>query len=77
MGIIAVMLGVVLYSGFIVLRELDAIQTEVGRLPSLLAATDPRRLRFDHLHQLSSRLMTFNVLAALLLVYWEAKEQTR
>jgi hypothetical protein len=77
MGIIAVMLGVALYSGFVVLREIDAIQSEVGRLPSLLAAADPRRIRFDHLHQLSTRLMTFNVVGALVLLYWEAKEHIR
>jgi uncharacterized membrane protein len=75
MAIISVMLGVALYSGLIVLTEIDAIQREVGRLPSVLASTDPRRLRFDHLHQLSTRLMTFNLVAALALLYWEAREQ--
>ena len=29
--------------------EIDSIQRAVGTLPSRLAATDPRRLRFDHL----------------------------
>ena len=76
-AIIAVMLGVALYSGFAVLAEIDAIQASVGSLPSRLAATDPRRIRFDELHQLSTRLMTFNMLAALVLLYWEAREHIR
>ncbi len=74
-ALIALMLGVALYSGFIVLGNIDAIQREVGTLPSRLAATDPRRIRFDALHQLSTRLMMFNMAAALALLYWEAREQ--
>ena len=74
-AIIAVMLGVALYSGFIVLRRVDAIQQEVGRLPSRLPAGDARRIEFDALHLLSTRLMMFNIAGALVLLYWEAREQ--
>jgi uncharacterized membrane protein len=77
LAIIAVMIAVALYSGVIVLGEIDRIQAAAGTLPSQLGVTDPRRLRFDQLHQLSTRLMTFNVLAALVLVYWEAREHAR
>jgi uncharacterized membrane protein len=77
MAIIAVMIGVALYAGFSVLAEIDGIQRAVGTLPSKLNAADPRRLRFDHLHQLSTWLMTFNIVAALALLYWEAKEHVR
>jgi uncharacterized membrane protein len=73
-AIIALMLGVALYSGFVVLRRVDAIQQEVGRLPSLLPADDARRTEFDALHLLSTRLMLFNIVAALVLLYWEARE---
>jgi uncharacterized membrane protein len=73
-AIIAVMLGVALYSGFVVLRRIDAVQQEVGRLPSLLPAGDARRTEFDALHLLSTRLMLFNMAAALVLLYWEARE---
>jgi uncharacterized membrane protein len=72
--LIALMLGVALYSGFLVLGEIDSIQREVGTLPSRLAATDPRRVRFDALHQLSTRLMMFNIAGVLTLLYWEARE---
>jgi uncharacterized membrane protein len=74
-AIIAVMLGVALYSGFVVLSRVDAIQREVGRLPSRLPADDARRLEFDALHLLSTRLMLFNMAGALVLLYWEAREK--
>jgi len=74
LGLITVMLLVSLYSGFIVLRTIDAIQLEAGRLPSLLPAGDALRIRFDHLHQLSTRLMVANIVGALALLYWEARD---
>jgi hypothetical protein len=74
MGIIAAMLGVALYSGLVVLADIDRIQAEVGTLPSRLAATDLRRVRFDALHVLSTRLMMLNMAAAFVLLYWEARE---
>jgi hypothetical protein len=77
LGIIVVMLGVAGYSGIRVLGEIAAVQQSVRTLPSTLPADDPRRIRFDRLHQLSTRLMTFNACAALLLLYWEAREHVR
>jgi len=74
-AIIAVMLGVALYSGLVVLRQVDAIQREVGRLPSQLPAGDARRVEFDALHLLSTRLMMLNIAGALVLLYWEAREE--
>ena len=53
-AIIAAMLAVAIYSGVRVLGRIDAIQQEVGVLPSRLASTDSRRVEFDALHQLSS-----------------------
>jgi len=73
-AIIVMMLGVAVYSGFVVLRRVDAIQREVGRLPSQLPAGDARRTEFDALHLLSTRLMLFNMMGALVLLYWEARE---
>jgi uncharacterized membrane protein len=72
--IVAVMLGVALYSGFVVLRQIDAVQAAAGGLPSRLPAGDERRVRFDALHVLSTRLMMFNIAGALVLLYWEARE---
>jgi len=73
-ALVGSMLVVAAYSGRVVLREVDAIQLEVGTLPSHLPADDPRRVRFDELHQLSTRLMMVNLLGALALLYWEAAE---
>ena len=73
-AIVTLMLLVALYSGFVVLREVDAIQQEVGGLPSSLHAEDARRIRFDELHQLSTQLMMVNIIGALVLLYWEARE---
>lgn len=73
-GIVVGMLLVAAYSGVVVLGEINAIQREVGTLPSRLAAGDPRRVRFDELHELSTRLMMVNLFGALALLYWEARE---
>ena len=71
---LALMLAVALYSGMVVLRQIDAVQAEAGGLPSRLPAGDQRRVRFDALHLLSTRLMMFNIAGALVLLYWEARE---
>lgn len=73
-AIVALMLLIAIYSGFVVLREVDAIQQIVGGLPSSLPAEDVRRLRLDELHQRSTQLMMVNIIGALVLLYWEAKE---
>ncbi len=74
LGLAAAMLLIALYSGFVVLGSIDAIQQEVGGLPSQLPAADPRRIRFDELHQLSTRLMMVNIVGAFVLLFWEARE---
>jgi uncharacterized membrane protein len=73
--IVAAMLAVALYSGRVVLTRVDAIQREVGTLPSKLPAGDARRVEFDSLHLLATRLMMLNIAAALVLLYWEAPER--
>jgi len=73
-GLVLVMLVIALYSGLVVLSEIDGIQAEVGTLPSRLPALDPRRLRFDALHTLATRLMQVNIVLALGLLWWEARD---
>jgi heme/copper-type cytochrome/quinol oxidase subunit 1 len=73
-ALVATMLAVAIYSGVVVLGRIDAIQRDVGGLPSRLPAADARRVRFDELHQLSTRLMLVNVVGALALLFWEARE---
>ncbi len=75
--IAVLMLGVAIYSGLVVLTEIDQIRQQAGMLPSHLPLTDLRRVRFDALHQLSTRLMMVNVAGALVLLYWEARDSGR
>jgi len=74
-ALVACMLAVALYSGLVVLGRIDALQQDVGGLPSRLPTGDARRIRFDELHLLSTRLMLLNMAGALILLYWEAREK--
>jgi hypothetical protein len=72
--LVLAMLAVALYSGIVILGTIDEIQAAAGSLPSLLPVDDPRRVRFDQLHRLSTRLMMANIAGTLVLLYWEARE---
>ena len=74
-ALVACMLAAALYSGLVVLTRIDAIQRDVGVLVSSLPAGDTRRLEFDRLHLLSTRLMMLSLVGGLALVYWEARER--
>ena len=71
-----IMLGIAVYSGVVVLGSVNRLQQEIGVhvAPSSLPAGDARRGRFDRLHLLSTRLMMVNLVGALVLLYWEARE---
>ena len=73
-GLITAMLAVAVYSGVIVLGNIDQVQLDAGGLVSRLAVDDERRIRFDALHRLSTNLMLLNMAGALVLLYWEARE---
>lgn len=73
-AIVLAMLGIALYSGLRILTEIDGIQAIVGTLPSRLPAADPRRVRFDALHQFATRLMMVNIVGALGLLWWDATD---
>ncbi len=77
MSVVAGMLAVSMYSGLVVMNDIEGIQREVGLLPSRLPEDDARRIRFDELHALSTRLMLLTVAGALALVYWEAQDPDR
>lgn len=76
LAIVTAMLLVALYSGVVVLGEIDGLQRQIGGLASSLASGDPRRLRFDTLHVLSTRLMMVNLAGGFGLVVWEAARVT-
>jgi uncharacterized membrane protein len=72
----AAMLAIAIYSGIVVLGSVNRLQREIGAdvAPSSLPDGDARRVRFDQLHVLSTRLMMINMVGALVLLYWEARE---
>jgi uncharacterized membrane protein len=72
--LILAMLGVALYSGIVVSSTIDTIQAQAGGLPSVLPAGHALRVRFDELHSLSTRLMMANLVGALILLYWQARD---
>jgi hypothetical protein len=74
-ALVAAMFAVAVYSGVMVLGGIDDIQREAGGSVSRLPPDDARRIRFDQLHQLSTNLMLLNIAGALILLYWEAREQ--
>ncbi|MEQ1895918.1 MAG: DUF4149 domain-containing protein [Vicinamibacterales bacterium] len=75
-AIAAAMLGISLYAGLSVYPEVDRVQAAIGAdvSPSTLAATDARRVRFDALHERSTRLMQINLVGTLALLAWSARD---
>lgn len=73
-GLVATMLGLTAYSGIMIGPRIDALQRAVAGPINQLAADDPRRVEFDHLHALSSRLLTIAGAGGLILLLWEARE---
>lgn len=72
-ALLAAMLAATSYTAHVALPEAEAIRRATP-LPSSAAATDPRRLRFDALHRLSTTLVTATALAGLVVAAWEARE---
>lgn len=68
------MLAVALYSGFPVSREIAQLQSDVQGPMHQLPARDPRRLRFDALHETSTTLMTTSVVLGLVSLFWYTRE---
>ncbi|MGH9831543.1 MAG: DUF4149 domain-containing protein [Blastocatellia bacterium] len=69
---LALMTIAMLVSHFAVSRRLSAMRMQFGEI-SLLAAGDPARITFDRLHQYSVWLMTFDILAAIVLIVFLAR----
>ncbi|MGE3189286.1 MAG: hypothetical protein AB7N90_06360, partial [Vicinamibacterales bacterium] len=74
-GLVALMLGVMLYSGLVLLPEIEAIQAGVQGPMNQLQADDARRVRFDVLHARSTNLVGAAIAGGLILLLWEAREK--
>jgi len=73
-GIMALMLVMMMVTGFYLIPEVDAIQAEVSGPVAELPDTDPRRVAFNRLHGLSNILFSITALGGLALCWWEARE---
>lgn len=70
----AAMLGLTLYAGLLLTPRIERLQQAAGGLASSLEPTDPRRVAFTRLHQLSTTLMLVNIAGGLVLLYWQVRE---
>jgi hypothetical protein len=68
------MLGTTAFTAHVVLPEADALRREANASFASLDAADPRRVRFDLLHQRATMLVTAVAVAGLVLAAWEARE---
>lgn len=73
-GLIAAMLVLNAYTAHLVLPEADSLRRQMSGPVAEVAANDPRRLRFDHLHSLSTTLVMGIALAGIALTAWESRE---
>lgn len=73
-GIMAVMLVMMMITGFWLIPQVDAIQAEVAGPVAELPDTDPRRMEFNRLHGLSNILFSITAIGGLALCWWEARE---
>jgi Ca2+/Na+ antiporter len=73
-GIMALMLIMMMITGFFLIPQVDALQAGVQGPMAALPDTDPRRLEFNRLHGLSNILFSMTAIGGLALCWWEARE---
>jgi hypothetical protein len=73
-GLLGAMLAVNAYTAHVVLPEADSLRRQMAGPVVEVATSDPRRIRFDDLHSLSTTLVTGLALAGIALAAWEARE---
>ena len=75
-AIVATMLGLALYSGIPVARELEDIQEHASGPIRDIPETDVRRARFETLHRRSTTLMAVETGLGFVLLLWYVRERT-
>lgn len=73
-GLLGAMLTVNAYTAHVVLPEAESLRRQMAGPVAEVAASDPRRIRFDYLHSLSTTLVMGLALAGIALAAWEARE---
>ncbi len=72
--LISAMLAVNAYSAHVVLPEAEGLRRAMAAPIAEAPTDDPRRLRFDYLHRLSTTLVTTIAVAGIALAAWESRE---
>jgi hypothetical protein len=70
----AVMLAATLFSGLVLLGQVERIQESVGVPSETLPPQDASRVRFNRLHNLSVGLFAFEIVGGLALLGWETRD---
>jgi hypothetical protein len=73
-GLIAVMLGLTLYTSRLLAPRIDGLQAQVKGPLSQLPGDDARRIEFDRLHSWSTTLLSATMVGGLVLLAWETRE---
>ena len=62
------------YTAHRLLPEAESLRRDINGPMASVAETDPRRVRFDALHYLSTMIVTGMALAGIAVAAWEARE---
>jgi hypothetical protein len=73
-GMLAAMVLATAYTAHVVVPEVDALRIEMAATPAGAAVADPRRVRFDQLHELSTTIVTAVAVLGIVVAAWEARE---
>lgn len=73
-GMLAAMVLATAYTAHVVVPEVDALRVELAATAAADTAADPRRVRFDQLHELSTTIVTAVAVLGIVVAAWEARE---
>lgn len=74
-GILAAMVLATAYTAHVMVPEVDALRVELAASAAAASgAADPRRVRFDQLHELSTTVVTAVAVLGIVVAAWEARE---
>lgn len=73
-AVLVAMLAANAYTAHVLLPEAESLRRAIQAPMATVPDADPRRSRFDQLHQLSTMLVTGIALAGVAVAAWEARE---
>lgn len=75
LAIAAAMLGVTLYSGLVLSKQIERARLDAGGAPSSLPAGDARRATFGRLHAVSTLIQIVPIAGGLVLLFQELTDR--